>query len=213
MGLNLKLLQYIIRVGHNLDVDIMQSRICLLGNLYLGMGMGLLRKKYGTKVAHLYLTKLGAEVVSIDINGKNGALALDLQEPLPTSLGKFDVIINGGTTEHIANQYAVFKNVHDLCRVGALMFHYVPAVGHWLLHGFYGYPDTYFIDLAELCNYSIIATDRDDYVSNLKEKERDLVFACLQKKSESVFPTQEEFTDLSETLERKGKMKWQKDSS
>ena len=64
---------------------------------------------------------------SIDTNGKNGALKIDLRYPVDTSSGFiFDVITNFGTTEHVESvwpedQYAVFENIHNM-RVVLLHF-------------------------------------------------------------------------------------------
>lgn len=177
MGLNIKAFRYIQMIVHDLDRDFTTSRICLLGNLYFARGTSCIQKKAGTKVVHKYFKNSGINVVSIDLNGKDGALPLDLQEPLPESVGKFNIIINAGTSEHVAKQGECFQNVHNICRRGGLMFHIVPEVGSWVKHGLHHYDEVFFRELAKKYHYSVVDIRIDDYVGP-KNK---LVFACLRK--------------------------------
>lgn len=36
----------------------------------------------------------------------------------PKDVGRFDLVLNFGTTEHVFNQYNAFKIIHDACRAG-----------------------------------------------------------------------------------------------
>lgn len=187
MGINIILFRYIQMIVDSLDRELTSSRICLLGNLYFGQGTQRIQKQAGTKIVHKYFEKRGIDVVSIDLNGKDGALSLDLQEPLPASIGTFDIIINGGTTEHVGRQYECFKNIHNICRIDGLMFHQVPEVGSWLRHGLYHYNEAFFKDLAKSARYSEVEIHIDDYVGPKKK----LVFACLRKEYDAPFIQQE----------------------
>jgi len=177
MGINIKAFRYIQMIVYDLDKDFAASRICLLGNLYFAKGTQCIQKKAGTKIVHKYFEKNGIDVVSIDLNGKDGALSLDLQEPLPESIGKFNIIINAGTTEHVAKQDECFQNIHNICRKGGLMFHIVPLVGSWPRHGLHHYDEAFFKDLAEKYHYSVVDMRVDDWVGP-KHK---LIFTCLRK--------------------------------
>lgn len=77
----------------------------------------------------------GVYHVSIDLNGKDGALALDLGQPLPDDIKEFDVVTNFGCIEHVGNQYEAWQNVHNACRAGGLMIHTLPEEGSWPKHG------------------------------------------------------------------------------
>lgn len=77
----------------------------------------------------------GVEHVSVDLNGKGGALKLDLQEPLPSSLGEFDIVTNFGTTEHVEQQWPVWNNIHNALRKGGTLISTTPFPGDWKHHG------------------------------------------------------------------------------
>ena len=162
---------------YDLDRDFAASRICLLGNLYFTKGTRCIQRKAGTKVVHKYFNDNGIDVVSIDLNGKDGALPLDLQEPLPESIGVFDIIINAGTSEHVKEHEKCFENVDNICRPGGLMFHIVPLVGSWPKHGLHHYSESFFEDLAKKYHYSVLDIRVDDWVGPRNK----LIFTCLRK--------------------------------
>src|SRR4051812_28222538 len=64
-----------------------------------------------------------AEHVSIDLNGRDGSLPVDLAvvHTDPPWRGHFDVVTNFGTTQHVEPrraQYACFLNIHNWLRPG-----------------------------------------------------------------------------------------------
>ena len=87
---------------------------------------------YLTKDYFLNLKKIKS-FVSIDLNARDGSLPLDLTKPIQIDNigGPFNLVTNFGTTEHVPDQYPCFKNIHDLCSVGGLMYHVVPRVNYW----------------------------------------------------------------------------------
>jgi SAM-dependent methyltransferase len=94
---------------------------------------------------------------SIDSNGKNGALPLDLSVPvsLDSVGGKpFELVTNFGTLEHVFNPAAVLRNMHDVCAPNGLMFHNLPFQGQYD-HGFYAVNPTLIVDLAAANGYRI----------------------------------------------------------
>jgi hypothetical protein len=95
-----------------------------------------------------------SRIVSIDFNGSPAAWRHDLNDPLPT-LGKFDLVYNHGTAEHIFNIAQVFRTMHDRCINGGLMIHEAPFTG-WIDHGFYCLHPTLFYDLAAVNCYEIV---------------------------------------------------------
>lgn len=102
-------------------------------------------------------------VASIDLNGTERAIRHDLNLPLESwtisrhevHSGKFDLVINHGTAEHVFNIAQVFKTMHDHCETGGLMMHDAPFHG-WIDHGFYCLQPTLFYDLAAANNYEIV---------------------------------------------------------
>ena len=68
---------------------------------------------------------------------------------------KYDVVTNIGTSEHIFNQLAVFKTIHNSVTAGGFIIHQLPGQGYYD-HGFYNYQPTFFFDLAQANNYFMI---------------------------------------------------------
>jgi len=105
-----------------------------------------------------YFTSLGVHHTSIDWNGNNGAINRDLRKPI-TDLGfAFDVVTNIGTTEHVSDQYAVWQNMHTLCRPGGFIVSVTPFPGgdNWWWHGEHYPTYEFFQSFANLNDYSIL---------------------------------------------------------
>lgn len=105
-----------------------------------------------------WYTSLGfGKYLAIDVNTQRDAVAMDLNLDLRTHYDfreQFDLVTNNGTGEHVFNQYAVFKNCHDLCKVGGYMVHVLPFY-RWVDHGFYNYNPNLFACLAAANNYQL----------------------------------------------------------
>lgn len=98
------------------------------------------------------------EHVSIDINGLNGALKLDLNKDLPMEFhNRFDIVTNYGTSEHVSNQSSVFKNIHNLCKENGIMIHVVPYINNWPKHCEYKYDVTFFEKLIFKNKYKMLS--------------------------------------------------------
>lgn len=69
--------------------------------------------------------------------------------------GSFDIVLNFGTSEHIFNQFNVFKVMHDAMKVGGVCFHQVPYAG-WPEHGYVVYHKRFFDDLAAANGYEVL---------------------------------------------------------
>lgn len=61
--------------------------------------------------------------------------------------GKFDLVMNLGTSEHVANQFNLFKTAHDAMKVGGVLFNNVPFFGG-PDHGLFNYHPKFFVTLA-----------------------------------------------------------------
>jgi hypothetical protein len=104
--------------------------------------------------ARQFWTWLGFDYASIDIDGSPGSIPLDLNfdsAPAGTT-GKFQLVTNYGTTEHIANQLNAFKVIHDLASHGGIMIHCLPAQGMFN-HGLVNYNPKFFWMLARSNGY------------------------------------------------------------
>ena len=140
---------------------------CILGNLDIldpiipdVMSMiELGNKRTKNLVWKFYFENMGIEHTSIDLNGRDGALKLNLNYPI--NLPPADVVTNFGTSEHVSDQEACFENIHRLS--DKWIVHQVPLVGNWKGHGrnlgmeCFKYSEADFETLAEKYGYEIEA--------------------------------------------------------
>lgn len=152
------------------------------------------------KAADLYRALGFDSYKCIDASGQNGALVFDLNKDLREQyefVETFDLVTNLGTAEHCFNQFAVFKNLHDLCKPGGIVIHALPAQGN-VNHGFYNYHPRFFADLAAANSYEIVDLSFTvDYKSEIikytkaefqKWDSHDILFyASLRKTSDTPF--------------------------
>lgn len=156
----------------------------------LELGNQRLRRRDGfsERTGKAYYEKRGVEHVSLDFNGEDGAVALDLSVPIdkPEWDGYFDIITNSGTTEHVepyAAQYTCFANLHRWVRPGGIMVHIVPAVEglattrRWHGHCNNYYSADFFTMLARENDYELVASE---VVNHLRA-------ACVRKRGDGPF--------------------------
>jgi hypothetical protein len=152
------------------------------------------KNTYGTPYREYYKQK-NIEYDCIDINGKDGALKLDLT--LPLSLSSRDMITNIGVAEHILLQPILFKNIHDLSH--DRMVHWAPLTasinGH---HGLWRYERRFFTLLASINNYKINK-------SFILERENMLTILCIDftKQNNEPFKWDEHFNKMIHRTRRK----------
>ena len=77
-------------------------------------------------------------IEALDFTDKEGAQHIhDLNKPVPASLkARFDIVIDGGTSEHIFYIGQALDNCHAMLRPGGLMLSFVSCDG-WFGHGFF----------------------------------------------------------------------------
>jgi len=111
-------------------------------------------------VARDFWSWLGFDYASVDIDGSPGSIPLDLNyDSVPNSaLGKYTLVTNFGTTEHVANQLNAFKVIHDLAAPGGVMVHHLPMQG-MLNHGLVNYNPKFFWMLARSNGYRLVYLD------------------------------------------------------
>jgi len=138
----------------------------------------------------------GVKHTSIDINGLGGAVPIDLDSPIPSNMeNKFDVVTNYGTSDHVNNQYSVFKNVHLMCKLNGIMLHGVPLIGNWVKHCRYYYSKQFFEGLSIKCGYRII--DLKVLNSGFYRHPKNLVVGVLQRVENVAFVSQRQFIGIS----------------
>jgi hypothetical protein len=93
--------------------------------------------------------KLGfTNVKALDVSGYEGAdYIFDLNsDQLPAELrGRFDVVFNGGTIEHVFHVPNALASTTNMIKVGGAVVHIVPCNG-WVDHGFYQISPTLLFD-------------------------------------------------------------------
>ena len=109
------------------------------------------KKAKGQPPYRIYYKAINVEYTSIDLNGMDGAIKLDLRKPI--DLPSRDMVANIGTAEHIMDQEAVFRNIHNLSHFR--MVHWSRQAKLRPRHGCWGYEKDFFIMLAKLNDYVI----------------------------------------------------------
>lgn len=102
---------------------------------------------------------LGAKNVhSLDASSFEGATFVqDLNQPLGESLkGRFDLVYDGGTLEHIFNFPLALKNCMEMVRVGGhIAFH--TCANNWCGHGFYQFsPELFYRALSPENGFEVV---------------------------------------------------------
>jgi hypothetical protein len=127
----------------------------------------------------------GFEYLAIDMSTEIQTLGLDLNfDSVPRShRGRYQLVLNFGTTEHVCNQLNAMKIIHDLTSPGGLMYHVVPFSGYQN-HGFFRYNAKFFWSLCRSNEYGYRDLFVDftaepeplhpDIVTNMKEFGHDL---------------------------------------
>jgi len=92
----------------------------------------------------------------IDADGRHDAFVWDLNFPIPDEhKGKYDLVTDHGTSEHVFNVYQAFKNIHDLAHKSSVIIQMLPFQGH-VDHGFFNFQPCFFEDLAFENDYEIL---------------------------------------------------------
>lgn len=142
-------------------------------------------KKNPNGVYKDYFQSIGIDHTSIDWNGEDGALNLDLRQPI--DLPPFDMVTNIGTTEHVSDQRAVWRNIHNLLKVGGVLASVTPMYGDWWWHGEY-YPTPAFFEQFANNGYRI------DYLDIGRKHPNRNICARLTKVSDNAFVMPDENT-------------------
>ena len=113
-----------------------------------------------------YLLNGASTYHSVDINGEDGAIPIDLRrddaaDEIKTKTGynSFDFITNIGTSEHVTIQKSFYKCVHELMHEGTYVVHWTPQAKKRIEHSragsvWHAYPE-FFEHLAAMNGYAI----------------------------------------------------------
>ena len=144
--------------------------------------------------ARHYFANLGFEYKCIDLNEEDGAIAVDLRQPIIENdmynlINTADVIIDSGTSEHIEYQYMNFKNLYDMLKVGGTIIHILPKVGYWENHCQYKYDTQFFAQLAANNDYELVTVDNRYPEKNIR--------VVITKTGNNGFMSEHQFNKLS----------------
>lgn len=186
-------------------VDLMDIACNNIGVNYVGMKiceLGDQRMKWTPhKTGKNFLINKGvSEHISIDLNGRHGALRIDLSKPVDKWKGYFDMVTNYGTAEHVLGGiYEAFLNIHNFVRVGGAMVHAGPPTGGCPWHSPYHYDSDFFEKLAAACKYKHIMSEVRDTAGRYgvtKNLDKSLVCSVLVKELDLPFITKGQFIEL-----------------
>lgn len=209
MGVNIKkvevLNQSLSKVGlidDNFRLKKRNLRSLELGNLYINNLVFPFFDKYNIK-HHIDVDKFLKEIgfkdaIRIDLNGNNRALKLNLAKDITKDIGKFDLIWDCGTSEHVKNQYYCAKNIYRFCKVGGLILHCLPPYKTWGNHGIWRYSIKFFYNLAKECGYKILINEIKNHPNPKKQDffHRELHVAMV-KKYDGEFMSENKFKSLT----------------
>jgi len=95
------------------------------------------------------------EYACIDLNKKDGAIPLDLNYPLEDKslFGKYDLVTDHGTNEHVFNTPQAFHTMHKLCKPTGIM---LISQAVFRGKGYYAYDPSFLEGMAAANNYRIL---------------------------------------------------------
>jgi hypothetical protein len=166
----------------------------------------------GFNIAKPYYASLGYNHTSVDINGKNGAVNHDLTKPRSEFNNKFNIVTNHGTSEHIIDQYGVFKQLHDWGAEDCVYTHIVPLTPEehkailgrpFPRHGFWEYSTKFWVELSKACNYELVSATTDVRNPAVKYPVNHYSSGTYIKTKESKFVDKKTFNDLVNKYMRK----------
>jgi SAM-dependent methyltransferase len=107
--------------------------------------------------SRIFWESLGFKYSALDFEGHRDSIAIDLnRDEVPPHLkGTFDLAVNTGTTEHVANQDNAFRVIHELLRPGGIAMHEVPGPG-MMTHGMFNYDPKFFWHLCRENEYEVL---------------------------------------------------------
>lgn len=110
----------------------------------------------GAKIEHL-MRDAGFRYTAFDVYASGATRIFDLNVDSLGWLerGRYDVVTNCGTSEHVANQFNIFKVAHDALRVGGVMMNFVPFYGQ-IEHGLITYQPKFFTNLIVNNGYELL---------------------------------------------------------
>jgi hypothetical protein len=135
----------------------------------------------------------GIEYLSIDLNGENGSLSLNLDEDIKIDKA-FDLVADIGTGEHCHDLYAVLKNMHNLAKEGGLLIRENPKTGNWPGHAVTYMTQDFYKQFCELAGYEILRLGENAAMGNITDGWN---IHCIYRKGKKSFLKKSEFNKIT----------------
>lgn len=123
----------------------------------LGKPVGIANFTLQAPRARPFWCSLGFDYIAVDLAGENiRRIDLNRDSVPPDLYASAELVVNAGTSEHVANQDNTFRCIHDLTKLGGTMIHAVPCQG-MLTHGLFNYTAKFFWHLCKANNYEVLS--------------------------------------------------------
>lgn len=122
---------------------------------------------------NIILKRFNIKVYTLDYSDFEGAdLILDLNIKTQKIQQTFDIVLDGGTLEHIYHLDNALQNIDTFTKLGGLTIHLNPTSNH-VDHGFYSFSPTFYYDYYknngyEVLDHYLIEVDLLHYCSSWK---------------------------------------------
>jgi hypothetical protein len=144
----------------------------------------------------------GIDYTAIDLSGENESWKIDLSWPIRNNVGVFDLVVDAGTSEHCGRDghydinayYNCWKNKHELCQIGGIIFSENPATKSWPGHGFFYLNKRFYYELCGHADYELLDCNFVAAMGNITDGWN--VYATIHKNGDK-FPTLEQFKTFS----------------
>jgi hypothetical protein len=127
--------------------------VCELGDQFFHSGDRRAPGFWKSPAEELYRELGCSRYEAIDGNGR-GTITADLNAPLDPHPGKFTLVTDFGTSEHVFDFAQCWRTIHSLCKPRGLIIFEKPVQGY-PDHGFYNIHKTFFMDVAVANAYTI----------------------------------------------------------
>jgi hypothetical protein len=142
-----------------------------------------------------FYKSIGLNIATVDIHGKNRAIAIDLSKE-SNAVFNVDLLTDFGTVEHVSDLYSALLNCHNWTNEGGLMIHANPKTGTYKGHGVSFFTMEFWLKFADVMDYNLIeVSEKSPYSEENPDKE---VIAVLQKLVNKDFISRAEFDYISE---------------
>jgi hypothetical protein len=161
------------------------------------------KKRYNIRTgkSKVYFLGLRCNHHSIDWNGLDGAIPIDMTKPMSIKrfINAFDIITDFGCMEHYGgNHWQAWKNIHDMGKVDCIYIHTVPDVSSFMRHGAFHFSMEFFHKLCDANNYHPLLSRVHRH--DLRTDTRDYVFSSYIKTENKPFAP--DATEFKEWLHR-----------